>query len=83
MPALWVVCVVIFGFLVRESSAQYQIIEPDPYRGTEIEERNFSYDEQSFIDRFTYRFDPEDVLAWQESGEGLRVWGGSVSRDEM
>lgn len=83
MPRLWVVCVVSLGFFIRTTAAQYQIIEPDPYRGTESEERSFSYDEQSFIDRFTYRFDPEDVLAWQESGEGLRVTGGSVSRDEM
>ena len=73
----------ILAVSVREAYAQYQIIEPDPYRGNERVGRLFSYDEQSFIDRFTYRFDPEDVTSWNHWGEGLRVTGGSVSRDEM
>lgn len=63
--------------------AQFNVIEPEPFRLEENYERDFKLDDQSFVDRFSYRFNPDSQLRWnQKGGQGFRITSGSVSNDE-
>ncbi len=72
---------VIFTSLIAH--AQFEVVEPEPFRGDEVGDRSFSFNEQSFIDRFSYRFLPEFSRQWELHPEGYRSTIGSVSNDEL
>lgn len=79
---IYILVFYIFFTNILIANAQYNVIEPEPFRRDEIGDRSFDYDKQSFVDRFTYRFTPQFVRAWNKTGEGFRITGGSVSKDE-
>lgn len=75
--------IVLQALLLAIALAQFEVVEPEPFRGEEIADRSFSYNEQSFIDRFSYRFLPDLCRSWELYPEGYRSTIGSVSSDEL
>ena len=58
--------------------------EPEPFRGEdEIDGRDFDYNEESFLHRFTFRFRPAAVRDWRRTREGFRGTVGSIRSDEF
>ena len=58
--------------------------EPEPFRlDGEIDGRDFEYNEESFLHRFSYRFRPSRVRNWFRTREGFRGTVGSVRSDEF
>ena len=68
---------------VDKGWSQFEIVEPEPFRREEQDDRSFDYDKQSFIDRFSYRFDLNSYREWEKYREGFRISAGSISSDEM
>lgn len=73
-----------FNYLISSIAiAEFEVIEPEPFRLQESYEREFQLNDQSFVDRFSYRFTPESQLNWEkQGGQGFRITSGSVSNDE-
>lgn len=72
------------ALLLCSALAQIELIEPEPFRrdNGQLEGREFDFGRQDFVDRFSYRFDPDVRRTWEQTGEGLRITGGSISTDE-
>lgn len=73
--------------LAPGGSAEAQRIgtpDPEPFRRRgEIEGRDFEYNEESFLHRFSYRFRPARAQDWLQTREGFRGVAGSVRSDEF
>ncbi len=58
--------------------------DPEPFRREDaIRGREHSYDDVTFLHRFTYRYRPERAEAWRERPQGLRGSAGSVKTREF
>ena len=55
----------------------------DPFRGDEIDGRDFTYNRDYFLNVFSHRFPTGWHKRWREARNGVRAFAGSVRSDEF
>lgn len=57
--------------------------EPQPFRRDVVDGRDFEYNDQSFIHRFSYRYRPGWQRQWDYEQQGFIITAGSTRSDEL